>query len=183
MINKRAIILFAVALILGIGAAMFANSWIQKKLQPVAANEENTSSVVVAALEISFGQSIEKEHIRLVEMPKSSIPDSAYSTLEEVEGKIANNFSPFVQAKLGPILAIDGNEEHRSFKNRWRKAPTIVTYGGQLVMGASFRQMSGSAISASIGYEFLPMGQTVDDKNNYDGMAINITWTFGLKRR
>jgi len=99
------------------------------------------------------------------------------------EGKIANNFSPFVQAKLGPILAIDGNEEHRSFKNRWRKAPTIFTYGGQLVMGASFRQMSGSAISASIGYEFLPMGQTVDDKNNYDGMAINITWTFGLKRR
>ena len=68
MINKRAIILFAVALILGIGAAMFANSWIQKKLQPVAANNENTSSVVVAALEISFGQSIEKEHIRLVNM-------------------------------------------------------------------------------------------------------------------
>ena len=99
------------------------------------------------------------------------------------EGKIANNFSPFVQAKLGPILAIDGNEQHRSFKNRWRKAPTIFTYGGQLVMGASFRQMSGSAISASIGYEFLPMGQTVDDKNNYDGMAINITWTFGLKSR
>lgn len=90
MINKRAIILFAVALILGIGAAMFANSWIQTKLQPVASNNENTSPVVVAALEISFGQSIEKEHIKLVDMPKNSIPDSAFNAIEEVEGKIAN---------------------------------------------------------------------------------------------
>ena len=99
------------------------------------------------------------------------------------EGKIANNFSPFVSAKLGPVLAIDGNAEHRSFKNRWRKAPTIFTYGGQIVIGVSFRQLSGSVISPSIGYELLPMGQTVDDRKSYDGTTINITWTFGLKRR
>ena len=99
------------------------------------------------------------------------------------EGKIANNFSPFVQLKGGPLLAIDGNEEYRRFNNRWRKAPTFTSYGAQIVIGVSFLQMGGSSISPSIGFEFLPMGQTVDDKKQYDGTTINITWTFSNSRR
>ena len=43
--------------------------------------------------------------------------------------------------------------------------------------------MGGSSISPSIGFEFLPMGQTVDDKKQYDGTTINITWTFSNSRR
>jgi len=99
------------------------------------------------------------------------------------EGKIANNFSPFVQVKGGPLLAIDGNEEYRKFNKRWRKAPTFTSYGAQIVIGVSFLQMGGSSISPSIGFEFLPMGQTVDDKKQYGGTTINITWTFANSRR
>ena len=99
------------------------------------------------------------------------------------EGKIANNFSPFVQLKGGPLLAIDGNESYRKFNSRWRKAPTFTSYGAQLVIGVSFLQMGGSSISPSIGFEFLPMGRTVDDKKRYDGTTINITWTFANSRR
>tara|TARA_B100001173_G_scaffold132512_1_gene115042 strand:+ start:216 stop:806 length:591 start_codon:yes stop_codon:yes gene_type:complete len=99
------------------------------------------------------------------------------------EGKIANNFSPFVQLKGGPLLAIDGNESYRKFNSRWRKAPTFTSYGAQVVIGVSFLQMGGSSISPSIGFEFLPMGRTVDDKKRYDGTTINITWTFANSRR
>jgi len=99
------------------------------------------------------------------------------------EGKIANNFSPFVEVKLGPVLAVDGREEYRKFSKRWRDAPTVTTYGGQIVFGVSFLQMGGGSISPSIGYEFLPMGQSVDGRNNYNGTAINITFTFGNRRR
>jgi hypothetical protein len=99
------------------------------------------------------------------------------------EGKIANNFAPFVQVKGGPLLAIDGNEEYRKFNKRWRKAPTFTSYGAQIVIGVSFLQMGGSSISPSIGFEFLPMGQTVDDKKQYGGTTINITWTFANSRR
>ena len=99
------------------------------------------------------------------------------------EGKIANNFSPFVEAKFGPVLAIDGNDEYRKFNKRWRKAPTINTYGGQIVIGVSFMQMGGAMISPSIGFEFLPMGRIVDDKKSYDGTTINITWMFGSRLR
>ncbi|MBC8345072.1 MAG: hypothetical protein ISR82_04430 [Candidatus Marinimicrobia bacterium] len=99
------------------------------------------------------------------------------------EGKIANNFSPFTSIKLGPILAVDGKEDSRKFSERWGKAGTIVTYGVQVAFGVSFLQMGGSTISPSIGFEYLPMGQEVDGRNNYNGTVVNITFTFGNSRR
>ena len=88
------------------------------------------------------------------------------------EGKIANNFSPFIELKLGPNFAIDGDGDARRFADRWKGAPSHTSYGGQIVMGAAFLQMSGAVISPSIGYEFLPFGQSIDG-----------TFTFGNSRR
>ena len=99
------------------------------------------------------------------------------------EGKIANNFSPFVEIKLGPTLAIDGKEDSRKFSERWGNAGTITTYGAQIVFGVAFLQMGGSTISPSIGYEYLPMGEKVDGRTNYNGTVVNITFTFGNNRR
>jgi hypothetical protein len=99
------------------------------------------------------------------------------------EGKIANNFSPFMEMKLGPILAVDGIEDTRKFSNRWGKAGTIMTYGIQVAFGVAFLQMGGSTISPSIGYEYLPMGKEVDGRTNYNGTVVNIAFTFGNNRR
>ena len=43
--------------------------------------------------------------------------------------------------------------------------------------------MSGAIISPSIGYEFLPMGRSIDGRSNYDGTTMNVTFTFGNSRR
>ena len=99
------------------------------------------------------------------------------------EGKIANNFSPFIELKLGPIFDIDGDGDARRFADRWKGAPSHTSYGGQIVMGAAFLQMSGAVISPSIGYEFLPFGQSIDGRRSYDGTTINVTFTFGNSRR
>ncbi|MDP6500300.1 MAG: hypothetical protein QF743_06295 [Candidatus Marinimicrobia bacterium] len=99
------------------------------------------------------------------------------------EGKIANNFSPFVTLKLGPVLAIDGQEEYRKFTKRWGQASTSTSFGSQIVIGVAFRQRGGGIISPSIGFEFLPMGKEIDGRRNYDGTAINITWIIGNSRR
>ena len=99
------------------------------------------------------------------------------------EGKIANNFSPFIELKLGPNFAIDGDGDARRFADRWKGAPSHTSYGGQIVMGAAFLQMSGAVISPSIGYEFLPFGQSIDGRRSYDGTTINVTFTFGNSRR
>ncbi|MBT4453876.1 MAG: hypothetical protein HOO16_04075, partial [Candidatus Marinimicrobia bacterium] len=49
--------------------------------------------------------------------------------------------------------------------------------------GVAFLQMGGSTISPSIGYEYLPMGEKVDGRTNYNGTVVNITFTFGNNRR
>ncbi len=99
------------------------------------------------------------------------------------EGKIANNFSPFIELKLGPNFAIDGDGAARRYADRWTGAPSYTPYGGQIVMGAAFLQMSGAVLSLSIGYEFLPFGQSIDGRRSYDGTTINVTFTFGNSRR
>ena len=99
------------------------------------------------------------------------------------EGKIANNFSPFIELKLGPNFAIEGDGDARRFADRWKGDQSLTSYGGQIVMGAAFLQMSGAVISPSIGYEFLPFGQSIDGRRSYDGTTINVTFTFGNSRR
>lgn len=89
MINSRAVTLFLIAILLGGSAAIFANKWIKSQTS-VSSTDDAMETVVVASLEIPFGQEIQKEHISMIEMPKNMIPDSSFSTIEELEGKIAN---------------------------------------------------------------------------------------------
>lgn len=90
------------------------------------------------------------------------------------EGKIANNFSPFMIVNFGPNLAIDGIESERKFKKKWIKAPTIVTLGGNVSLGLDFLLQGGMNFSISMGYDFFPMGKIVDGRRNYDGFLLKI---------
>ncbi len=93
------------------------------------------------------------------------------------EGKIANNFSSFLSLKLGPVFSLDGKENEDSFKNRWGKAATGVTAGGNLALGVDFRYMGGMVISASMGYDILPMGKEIDGQSHYSGLLLNLSLT------
>ncbi|HYQ72751.1 MAG TPA: Flp pilus assembly protein CpaB [Gammaproteobacteria bacterium] len=87
MIKRRVFSMFAIALLLGLGAAWMANGWIQARIQPAEAGDAAT--VVVAALEVPFGTKIESSHIRTAEWPVGSVPEGAFNDPAEVEGKIA----------------------------------------------------------------------------------------------
>jgi len=87
MIKRRILPMFAIALLLGLGAAWMANGWIQARIQPAEAGDAAT--VVVAALEVPFGTKIDSSHIRTASWPVGSVPDGAFSDPAEVEGKIA----------------------------------------------------------------------------------------------
>lgn len=90
MIKQRAVLMFIVALALGIGAATMANNWVQARMQ-----SSNTSAelprVVVAALEIPYGTKIESAQLKTIEWPSNNIPKSAFATPDEVVGKIATS--------------------------------------------------------------------------------------------
>lgn len=94
-------------------------------------------------------------------------------------GQIANNFAPFTTVKIGPAVVIDGREEG-SFLDRWRKADVFLTLGGFAGVGVDFLNPSKLIISASAGYDILPMGKEVDGQENYNGLLINVAmnWRF-----
>ncbi|MBF8670066.1 Flp pilus assembly protein CpaB [Pseudomonas putida] len=85
--SARTLILVAVSLTLGLGAALMANNWLNGRLN--AAPDDNMKNVVVATVEIPFGQMIEAQQVAIVRMPKDAVPDDAFDSNEKVVGKIA----------------------------------------------------------------------------------------------
>lgn len=83
----RTFTLIALSLILGLGAAWMANSWLSGRLN--AQSDDGMQSVMVAAVEIPFGTMIEPQHVTLVRMTKGSAPDDAFDSAEKVQGRIA----------------------------------------------------------------------------------------------
>jgi len=85
--SARTLILVAVSLSVGRGAALMANNWLNGRLN--AAPDDNMKNVVVATVEIPFGQMIEAQQVAIVRMPKDAVPDDAFDSNEKVVGKIA----------------------------------------------------------------------------------------------
>jgi len=85
--SSRTFILIALSLILGLGAAWMANTWLSARLN--ASADDSQRNVVVATVEIPFGQMVEAQQVTLVRMPKDAVPDDAFDATEKVVGKIA----------------------------------------------------------------------------------------------
>ncbi|MFQ5544963.1 MAG: Flp pilus assembly protein CpaB [Acidiferrobacterales bacterium] len=90
MRKTRTLVLFGIAVSMGIGAAWIANNWILNRAVPTAhATAAATTPVVVAALKISFGQKIEGAHVKAIAMPNESVPKGVFNEPAEVEGMVA----------------------------------------------------------------------------------------------
>ncbi|OWJ92400.1 Flp pilus assembly protein CpaB [Pseudomonas sp. A46] len=85
--SARTLTLVALSLFLGLGAAWMANNWLSAKLN--ASPDDNLQAVVVATVEIPFGQMIEPQQVTVVRMPKGTVPDDAFAAPDQVVGKIA----------------------------------------------------------------------------------------------
>ncbi len=89
--NKfRAFAMFMVAILLGISATWYANKWIQQRVTPGTVDSVETTPVVVAALEIPFGQKIEASHLKLINWPSASMPEGVFNETAVIVGKLAN---------------------------------------------------------------------------------------------
>lgn len=86
MRQKRVFTMFALALVIALGAAWMAQKWVEKRL---SRGDAEGVSVVVAALEIPFGKKIEEADLRMIRMPEAAVPKGAYREVAEVTGLIA----------------------------------------------------------------------------------------------
>ncbi len=86
------IVMLLIALVFGAIAVIVANVWLNNQTnQPVqktavvpAAVE--TSTIVVAARDLSFGESLNSDVLRELPWPKSSVPDGSYAKIAELIG-------------------------------------------------------------------------------------------------
>ncbi len=91
------------------------------------------------------------------------------------EGKIANNFSPYVSAKLGPVLVLDADESIKSFSKRWFNADSKFTYGGNIAVGVEFRQPGKVHYSIEFSYDLIPLSSTIGNYANLNGTVLSFS--------
>ena len=87
---RKSLLPLLIAIVLGLGAAVFAKNWMKSRIEAVEAEKRSGVQVVVAAGEISFGQKITAEHLKTVGWPRDSIPEGVFHSTADVVGKIAN---------------------------------------------------------------------------------------------
>ena len=87
-------------------------------------------------------------------------------------GKIANNFSPFLSVKAGPILTLDGAESG-TFKEKWNtNLDYYFTLCGYFGVGADFSTSNRTILSIRVGYDILPMKGQIDGSDQYNGALV-----------
>jgi pilus assembly protein CpaB len=91
MFKGRTFLLIIISGLLAVSAAWVANSWLQKQNRPAQQVEVvETNQVMTAALTIPYGQKVEPQHLKVVEVPVSFMPKGAAQNPEDLIGKIAS---------------------------------------------------------------------------------------------
>jgi pilus assembly protein CpaB len=85
--SSRTLLLIALSALFGLGAVWMANNWLDTRMN--TSTDSNMENVVVAVVEIPFGQMVEPQHVKLVAMPKGTAPSDAFDSVEKATGRIA----------------------------------------------------------------------------------------------
>lgn len=95
MIRKRGLILMALSLVLGFGAAVVARGWV---VEQTAQDKPDVATVVAASMAIPFGTKVEERHLKVIEMPKNSVPSGSFTNKEDVIDKVTTQ--PIVNGEI-----------------------------------------------------------------------------------
>lgn len=82
MRNMKAVGLFALAIVAGLGAAIYAAGWVSQRAGVAS------SKIVVAAVDIELGSKIGPQMLTTVEWPAGSVPDGAFKETKQVEDRV-----------------------------------------------------------------------------------------------
>ncbi|MBU0529692.1 hypothetical protein KKF86_08060 [bacterium] len=91
------------------------------------------------------------------------------------EGKIANNFSPYISTKLGPVLVLNADANVKSFFERWFNANSKFTYGGNIAVGVEFRQPGKVHYSVEFSYDLIPLSSPISNYNDLNGTVLSFS--------
>ncbi len=88
MFKGRTLLLLTLSVLLAAGAAIYTNAWLKQQLPGSTAVAAEGTPVVYAAMDIPYGQTIERRHLKIKVMPEDLVPANGISDPAEVEGMI-----------------------------------------------------------------------------------------------
>ncbi|MDI5921134.1 Flp pilus assembly protein CpaB [Halomonas sp. LR5S13] len=89
MKRKGIFAMFALSLMMALGAAVVAMNWMQEQGGENEALADATE-VVVAALQVPFGTTVQASDLKVVTMPRDVVPPSSFNDVESVVGRVSN---------------------------------------------------------------------------------------------
>jgi len=106
MKNKRAVIMMALAVVLGLLAVALAASWL------LNAPGASAGRIVVARADVDIGQRLTPEMFKLVDWPTDSVPKGAFTDPAPLGGRVLRSSllagEPISEAKLAPAGTLGG---------------------------------------------------------------------------
>lgn len=106
MKNRRAYSMMALAIVLGLAAVALASRWL------LGQTPTNVSRIVVATADISLGQRLAPEMLKLSEWPADSLPEGAVGDPMKLVGRVLKvsmlRGEPLAEAKLAPAGTLGG---------------------------------------------------------------------------
>ncbi|WP_342118950.1 Flp pilus assembly protein CpaB [Pseudoduganella sp. OTU4001] len=106
MKGRRALLMLALAGLLGLAAVLLASRWLLRQSAP------STVRIVVAAADVGLGQRLAPEMVALADWPGHSVPDGAQRELAGLAGRVLKSSvqrgEPVTAAKLAPAGTLGG---------------------------------------------------------------------------
>jgi len=106
MNNSRAIFMLLLATAAGVAAVVFGSRWM------ISQSSTSTAKVVVATADISLGQRITPDVLKVVDWPTTSVPRGAFNEVQKLDGRVLKESTlvgePVLEAKLSPVGTLGG---------------------------------------------------------------------------
>lgn len=106
MKNLKAIALMVLAVLAGLGAAVFAASWVAER------GNIASSKVVVAAMDIELGSKVNPQMLTSVDWPTGSVPQGAFTDMKQLQDRVVRTSvgrgEALLERKLMPVGAQGG---------------------------------------------------------------------------
>ncbi|MBS0344240.1 MAG: Flp pilus assembly protein CpaB [Proteobacteria bacterium] len=101
MRNLKALAFMALAVMLGLAAAVYAANWVGQQ-GGIASNK-----VVVASVDVQLGNRLNAQMLSTVDWPSASVPPGAFRDVKEVEDRVLRTAvlrgEPILDGKLAPV--------------------------------------------------------------------------------
>ena len=106
MKNARALVMLVVATAAGLAAVVFASRWM------VQQSSTATTKVVIASADMSLGQRVSPEMLKVSDWPAGSVPTGTFNDVKKLEGRVLKTSlargEPVLEAKLSPVGTVGG---------------------------------------------------------------------------